>query len=77
MRGVGRIRVEAHHLHEQTLIVPVSHVCFRNSYLQDAEAICRRARDVGAMVLLDTYQSLGTVPVDVERLGVDFVCGGS
>ena len=62
---------------EQTLIVPISHVCFRNSFLQDAAAICARAREVGAWVLLDTYQSLGTVPFDVQELGVDMVCGGS
>ena len=62
---------------EQTLIVPISHVCFRSSFLQDAAAICARAREVGALVLLDTYQSLGTVPVDVQALGVDMVCGGS
>lgn len=62
---------------EETLIVPVSHVCFRNSYVQDAQAICERAREVGALVLLDTYQSLGTVPFDVQALGVDMVCGGS
>jgi len=31
---------------------------------------------VGAMVLLDTFQSLGTVPVDVQALNVDFACGG-
>ncbi len=62
---------------EETQIVPISHVCFRTSYLQDAAAICERARAVGALVLLDTYQSLGTVPVDVEALGVDMVCGGS
>ena len=62
---------------EETLIVPISHVLFKSSYQQDAEAICRRAREVGALVLLDTYQSLGTVPVDVQALGVDMVCGGS
>jgi len=62
---------------ERTAVVPLSHVCFRNSYLQDARAICERARAVGALVLLDTYQSLGTVPVDVQALGVDMVCGGS
>jgi len=62
---------------EETLIVPISHVCFRNSFLQDAAAVCARAREVGALVLLDTYQSLGTVPVDVQALGVDMVCGGS
>ena len=62
---------------EETLIVPVSHVCFKSAYLQDAKAICERAREVGALVLLDTYQSLGTVPFDVQELGVDMVCGGS
>jgi kynureninase len=62
---------------EETLIVPISLVCFKTSYLQDAEAICTRAREVGALVMLDTYQALGTVPVDVQALGVDFVCGGS
>lgn len=62
---------------EETLIVPISHVCFKSSFLQDAKAICARAREVGAMVLLDTYQSLGTVPVDVQDLDVDMVCGGS
>jgi kynureninase len=62
---------------ERTLIVPISHVLFRSSFLQDAAAVCARAREVGALVLLDTYQSLGTVPVDVQALGVDMVCGGS
>ncbi|MEM8710961.1 MAG: aminotransferase class V-fold PLP-dependent enzyme [Planctomycetota bacterium] len=62
---------------EETLIVPVSHVLFKSSFVQDAKAICDRAREVGALVLLDTYQSLGTVPLDVQALDVDMVCGGS
>lgn len=62
---------------EETAIVPISHVCFRSSFMQDAAAICARAREVGALVLLDTYQSMGTVPIDVQELGVDMVCGGS
>jgi len=62
---------------EETRIVPISHVCFRTSFLQDAAAVCRRAKEVGALVLLDCYQSLGTVPVDVQALGVDMACGGS
>src|SRR4051812_11068795 len=61
---------------EQTLIVPISHVIFRSAYIQDAKAIIDRAHEVGAYVLLDTFQSLGTVPVDVQELNVDFVCGG-
>ena len=62
---------------EETAIVPISHVCYQTCFLQDAAAICARAREVGALVLLDCYQSLGTVPVDVQALGVDMVCGGS
>lgn len=62
---------------ETTAIVPISHVTYKSHFVQDARAIQRRARDVGALVLLDTYQSLGTVPVDVQDLGVDMVCGGS
>jgi kynureninase len=62
---------------ERTRLVAISHVCFRNSFVQDAAAVCARAREVGALVLLDTYQSLGTLPLDVRALGVDMVCGGS
>jgi kynureninase len=62
---------------ERTLAVPVSHVQFRSSALQDAAAIVERAHKVGAYVVLDTYQSTGTVPFDVQALGVDFVVGGS
>ena len=61
---------------ERTLIVPISHVLFRSSFINDAAAIIDKAHRVGAHVLLDTFQSLGTVPVDVQRLNVDFACGG-
>jgi len=61
---------------EQTLLVPVSHVIFRSAYIQDARAIIEKAHEVGAHVVLDTFQSLGTVPVDVQALDVDFACGG-
>jgi len=61
---------------EKTLLVPVSHVIFRSAYIQDAKAIIEKAHRVGAKVVLDTFQSLGTVPVDVQALNVDFACGG-
>jgi kynureninase len=62
---------------EETLLVPISHVLFKSAFLQDAEAITRRAHEVGAMVILDTYQSAGTVPFSVKDLQVDFATGGS
>ena len=61
---------------EETLVVPISHVVFRSAYMNDAAAIVEKAHAVGAHVVLDTFQSLGTVPVDVQQLNVDFACGG-
>lgn len=61
---------------EQTLIVPISHVFFRSSFIQDAKAIIEKAHRVGAMVLLDCFHSTGTMKVDVQDLNVDFVTGG-
>jgi kynureninase len=62
---------------EQTLLVPISHVLFKSSFLQNAKAIIKRAHEVGAYVILDTYQSAGTVPINVKDLDIDFVVGGS
>lgn len=62
---------------EETLLVPISHVLFKSAFLQDAKAITQRAHEVGAMIVLDTYQSAGTVPFSVKDLRVDFATGGS
>src|SRR5947209_8501071 len=62
---------------EETLLVPISHVLFKSAFLQDACAITERAHEVGARVVLDTYQSAGAVPFSVKDLNVDFACGGS
>lgn len=62
---------------ERTLLVPVSHVLFRSAYIQNAQAIIEKAHSVGAMVILDTYQSAGCVPVKAEEWNADFVVGGS
>ena len=62
---------------ERTLLVPVTHVLYRNGEIQDVEAIVRRAHEAGAHVVLDAYQSVGSVPLDVASLGVDFAVGGS
>lgn len=61
---------------ERTRLVAVSHVLFRSAYVMDVDAICARAREVGALVALDAYHSVGVIPVDVKRSGVDFLTGG-
>ena len=73
--GIDTARViEA--IDERTRIVAVSHVLFRSAYIMDADAICRRAHDAGALVSLDAFHSVGVMPVDVRATGVDFLTGG-
>ena len=62
---------------ERTLFVPLQHVVFATAQIMDVKKIVARARQVGAHVILDCYQSIGTVPIDVVDLGVSFACGGS
>lgn len=61
---------------ERTRLVAVSHVLFRSAFLMDADAICRRAHEMGALVSLDSFHAVGVVPVDVKKSGVDFLTGG-
>ncbi|HUD97289.1 MAG TPA: aminotransferase class V-fold PLP-dependent enzyme [Woeseiaceae bacterium] len=61
---------------EETLLVAVTHVCFRNGARLDIQGIAEIARSRGALLLVDGYQSLGTLNFDVGREGPDFVVGG-
>jgi selenocysteine lyase/cysteine desulfurase len=61
---------------EQTQLVAITHVCFRNGARLDVPAIVRLARARGAKVLLDCYQSVGSLHIDVKALDVDFAVGG-
>ena len=62
---------------ETTCMVAMSHVSFRSSYRVDAKAIVERAHSVGALVLLDVYQSAGAIALDASGWGVDFLVGGT
>jgi kynureninase len=62
---------------ERTRLVPISHTLFRSAFVQDAEAIARRCREVGAVLLLDVYQSAGVLPLALDAWGVDAAVGGS
>lgn len=73
--GVEAARVIAA-IDERTRLVSISHVLFRSAYIMDVAAICRRAHEVGALVALDAFHSVGVVPVDVAAIGCDFLTGG-
>ncbi len=61
---------------ERTSVVCVSHVLFKSAFIQDIDAIAAKARSVGAITIIDGYQSVGTIPVDVRKSGVDVYIGG-
>lgn len=61
---------------ERTRVVPISHVLFRSAFIQDAERIARRCREVGALLLLDVYQSAGVLPLNLGAWQVDAAVGG-
>ena len=61
---------------ERTALVATSHVYFTSGAIQDIAAVATVAHRHGALALVDAYQSVGQVPVDVQTAGVDFLTAG-
>jgi len=88
-RGVEVVRVPARDgrrideadvvaaIDERTAVVALSHVLFRTSQVVDLAPIAERAREAGALTLIDAYQAVGTVPVHVREPEVDMLTGGA
>lgn len=80
VRSDDGISIEQDHLlaaiDERTRLVSISHVLFKSAFINDADAICAHAHRMGALVSLDAFHSVGIIPVDVKRSGVDFLTGG-
>jgi selenocysteine lyase/cysteine desulfurase len=62
---------------QDTAVVSITHVSYRTGEMIDVNEVVRLAHDRGALVLLDAYQSAGSVPLDVKELGVDFLAAGT
>ena len=62
---------------DDTAVVSITHVSYRTGEMIDVQAVVRLAHERGALVLLDAYQSAGSVPLDVKELGVDFLAAGT
>ncbi len=61
---------------DQTALVAISHVLFKSAFIHDVRAIAAKARAAGALTIVDGYQAVGVIPVDVRELGVDIYIGG-
>jgi selenocysteine lyase/cysteine desulfurase len=60
-----------------TLMVPLTHVCFKNGFRSEVGAVTQIAHHAGALVMLDDYQDCGTRPVDVKAMDLDFYVTGT
>jgi selenocysteine lyase/cysteine desulfurase len=61
---------------ERTALVAVTHVCFRNGSRNDVQGVVELAHARGALVLVDAYQAVGAIPIDVQALGCDLLSAG-
>ena len=61
---------------DDTLLVSITHVCYRNGAMTDVRKVVDLAHERGAYVLLDAFQSVGSLPIDVKALDVDFLGAG-
>jgi selenocysteine lyase/cysteine desulfurase len=64
-------------INRKTLIVPFTHVCFKNGFRSQVNAITQMAHQAGALIMLDDYQDCGTRPVDVKAMDLDFYVTGT
>jgi kynureninase len=67
----------AESIDSETALVAITHVCYRNGAKTDVKAVVDLAHEAGALVLLDSFQAVGAIPIDVRELDVDFVAGGT
>ncbi len=63
-------------LTNRTRLVSISHVQFLSGYRADLESIGELCRQHGILFSVDAIQSAGVVPIDVQRMGIDFLATG-
>jgi len=69
----GRLDLDSHTLTERTKVVAVTWVSNMLGTINPVAEVVRRAREVGALVVIDASQAVPQLPVDVAALGADFV----
>lgn len=61
----------------ETGLVCITYVSFRTGTKNDVAEVIRLAHEAGALVLVDAFQAIGAIPIDVRDIGAEFVTGGA
>jgi len=64
-------------LDEDTILVSACHGYYQSGFKQDLAAVVAMSREVGALVFVDAYQTLGSCSLDVKALDLDFLTSGN
>lgn len=62
---------------EKTILTTVSHVSYYNGFKQDLNSIANIVHEKGSLLLVDAYQSAGSVPIDVKATDIDILVAGA
>jgi selenocysteine lyase/cysteine desulfurase len=75
----GRVALESYDsvVDDHTAIVSACHGYYLDGYVQDVRALAERVHAKGALLYVDAYQTLGTMPIDVKAIGADFLASGN
>ncbi len=65
----------AYHIDDNTAVLLLTHVDYRNGNMHDMDALTRRAQFAGALTVWDLAHSAGAVPVDLNGANADFAVG--
>jgi selenocysteine lyase/cysteine desulfurase len=63
-------------LDEGVALIAVTHVCYRTGAMSDIKAVSELGHKHGIPVMVDAYQSAGSIPIDFDDVGADFLVGG-
>ena len=74
--GIVPLDALAQAIDDDTLLVSITHVSYRTGAMVDVQGVVELAHERGALVMLDAYQTAGSLPLDVRELGVDFLAAG-
>ena len=73
----GLIKAEEleNQLSTKTRAIVVTHIASQRGDIQDIKAIAEIARSEGICLLVDACQSVGQLPLDLQEIKCDFLCG--
>ena len=63
-------------LDDRVALIAITHVCYRTGAMSDIKAVSQLAKKYGIPVIVDAYQSAGSIPIDFDEVGADFLVGG-